>query len=386
MSRARVVVVSFSDLARDPRVNRQVRFLAERYHVVAAGYGDPEVDGVTYVPLDARPKGPAGRLAAALRLAARRDDAYYHARADVTAARAAAPRLAGGDLYVANDLETLPVVLDVAHGAPVLFDAHEYAPLEFEDSAVFRLLLRRYREALCRRFMPRADAVTTVCESIARRYEAETGARCEVVWNAPDFAEIAPEGAMPGGALRLVHHGAAHPGRRIETMIEGARAAGPHVTLDLFLVPAGRGSIERLAVAAGGDPRVRFHPPVPMRELPRRLSGYDAGVFVLAPANYNWEVALPNKFFEYVQARLAQVIGPSPEMARLLREDDLGVVTDDFSPAALARALAALTPDAVARFKRNAHAAARRLSADTVRTQLHALAERLLAGAGARGR
>ncbi|MBP7147109.1 MAG: hypothetical protein KBD01_06165 [Acidobacteria bacterium] len=381
---SRVVVVSFSDLARDPRVNRQLRFLAERYDVVAAGYGDPGLDGVTYVPLERRPKGQVGHLVAALRLATRRDDAYYSARADVTAARAAAARLAGGDLYVANDLETLPVVLDVAAGAPVLFDAHEYAPREFEDSAVFRLLLRRYREALCRRFMPRAAAVTTVCESIARRYEAETGVRCVVVWNAPDFEDLAPGDAMPGGALRLVHHGAAHPGRRIETMIEGARAAGPHVTLDLYLVSTSAGSIERLQRVAAGDPRVRFLPAVPMRELPRRLNGYDAGVFVLAPANYNWEVALPNKFFEYVQARLAQVIGPSPEMVRLLRENDLGLVTDDFSPAALARTLAALTPDAVARFKRNAHAAARRLSADTVRTQLHRLAERLLAGA--RGR
>src|SRR6516162_5481548 len=40
-----VLVISFTNLAGDPRVNRQLRWLAGRYRVIAAGLGDPRLDG-----------------------------------------------------------------------------------------------------------------------------------------------------------------------------------------------------------------------------------------------------------------------------------------------------------------------------------------------------
>src|SRR5690606_21770207 len=71
---------------------------------------------------------------------------------------------------------------------------------------------------------------------------------------------------------------------------------------------------------------------------------------------YTW--ALPNKIFDFVQARLATVVGPSPEMAELVRERRLGVVAEDFTPQALADALAGLDPAAVAEYQASAHAQA----------------------------
>ncbi len=84
--------------------------------------------------------------------------------------------------------------------------------------------------------------------------------------------------------------------------------------------------------------------PVPSAELIETLNDYDVGIHVLPPTNTNNELALPNKFFDYVQARLALVIGPTPSMVEILREHDLGIVTADFEPASLTAALDALTP------------------------------------------
>jgi hypothetical protein len=381
----RVLVLSFTDHATDPRVNRQIRFLSETYSVTSAGTGPPGVPGVEHVPLPMRRKPRWLQALAVARLLLRRYDAYYWARADVRATLAALPR-AGADLIVANDLEALPVALRLAGGgngrppAEVLFDAHEYAPLEFEDLLWFRLFQQRYREHLCRAYIPRAAAMTTVCDSIAERYSGETGAPCEVVWNAPDYEDLAPQPPMRDGLLRLAHHGAALPSRRLETMIRGVVAAGAHVRLDFYLTAANGAYLDELRREARGDARIRFLPPVPMRSLPCTLNGYDAGVFLLEPTNYNYRVALPNKFFEFVQARIATVIGPSPEMARLLTMYDLGVITPDFTAGALAASLAALTPERIAHFKARAHAASRTLSADTSRARLLAIAERLLGG------
>jgi glycosyltransferase involved in cell wall biosynthesis len=378
---ARVLVLSFSDLASDPRVNRQLRFLAPHHQVTAAGWADPRIPGVRFVPLAPRRKPLPRRLLAAARLLAGRFDAYYWNRSEVVDCR---ERLAGpaadADVVVANDIDALPVAVALAPRARVLFDAHEYAPLEFEDRLFFRVFQQRLRAWQCRTFIPRAAAMTTVCQSIAEAYERDTGVRAEIVLNAPDFEPLAPsDTAARGGAIRLVHHGAAIRSRRIEAMIRTLRLLDARFTLDLYLTGADRAYFEELRREAGGDARVRFNDPVPMRELPRVLNAYDVGLFLLEPTNFNYRFALPNKLFEFVQARLAVAIGPSPEMARVVREHGLGLVTDDFRPESMARALAALDAAAVLRFKAGAGAAARALSSDAARETVTRIVDRLAA-------
>src|SRR5690606_9619848 len=81
--------------------------------------------------------------------------------------------------------------------------------------------------------------------------------------------------------------------------------------------------------------------------------------------NFNHEWALPNKLFDYVQARLGLIIGPSPEMARLAREHNFGVILDDFSADSLRREIEALTPERVWALKSASHASARTLASES---------------------
>ena len=108
-----------------------------------------------------------------------------------------------------------------------------------------------------------------------------------------------------------------------------------------------------------------MHDPVPYHALNETLNAYDVGVHILPPVNFNNEWALPNKFFDYVQARLGLIIGPSPEMAGVVRERGIGVVTDDFSTAALIRVIESLTAEQVGGYKAASAAAARSLSAES---------------------
>ena len=96
------------------------------------------------------------------------------------------------------------------------------------------------------------------------------------------------------------------------------------------------------------------------------------GIHVLPPVNFNNEWALPNKLFDYVQARLGVVVGPSAEMAEYVRTHRLGVVLDDFSSEALTRALDGLDRDTVTAYKDAADDAAEPMSAEA---QVHVWAE-----------
>src|SRR5690606_30757545 len=136
------------------------------------------------------------------------------------------------------------------------------------------------------------------------------------------------------------------------------------MTLDLYLMSNDPGYLEELRSRYAASDRVLIHPPVAPHELPATLNAHDVGVYVLPPVSFNHLWALPNKVFDFVQGRLALVVGPSPEMAALVRRPGLGVVTDDFGAQALARALDALTPETVRGFKAASARSARELSAE----------------------
>ena len=166
--------------------------------------------------------------------------------------------------------------------------------------------------------------------------------------------------------MRLLHHGLADRRRRLERMIEAVRLLDDRFVLHLMLMGSNR-DIGRLRAAAGADSRIRFLPPVPMRDIPRVANDHDIGLFLLEPRTPNQRHVLPNKLFEFIQARLAVAIGPSPDMAAVVREWDCGVVADDFTPAALAATLGSLDAAKITRMKQRSHAAADELCAERTR-------------------
>lgn len=360
------LVLSFSDLARDPRVSRQIDWLAVEFSVVAAGLERPRRADVRFVGICPSGSGLIARATRGLRLMLRRHEAVYWALHWPAWGTLQSER---PDLIVANDLDTLPLGIRLGEhtGAPVVFDAHEFAPREFDDSLKWRLLRGPYATALARQYVPRAAAVTTVGQAIADAFTELTGVYPVVIMNAPEYdPELAPTPVAPD-RIRLVHHGAAIPARKIELMVQLGRLLDPRFELTFMLVdgdPAYRESLQKMAA---GDPRIHFAPAVPMQELPNVLNRFDIGVFLLEPTNFNYRHALPNKFFEFLQGRLGIAIGPTPEMAHIVRETGAGVVSPDFRPESLAAELNRLTADDVTRFKQAAHAAAKRYSGEANR-------------------
>jgi glycosyltransferase involved in cell wall biosynthesis len=119
-----------------------------------------------------------------------------------------------------------------------------------------------------------------------------------------------------------------------------------------------------LEASAAAIPSVRILPPVPFAELMDTVAAYDVALAFQRPTTFNIRYAVPNKFFEAVQARTAVVVGPAPELEAVVERHGFGVVTEDFTAEALAAALRSLTPERVAGLKQAAHAAAWELSAE----------------------
>ncbi len=364
-----LLIVCLSDVGRDPRVRRQIEWLKPHYRLSVLGFGQWQEDGIAAFLKRDRPNygslGIWGLVKILTRLQVARFlplDVYIHPIHPFPAIRTLAAEKF--DAIIVNDAEPLPLAFELAQGAPVLFDAHEYYPLEAENSLTWRLFLQHYWTRLCRRYIPLCQGMTTVCQSIAEEYQRRFKTpRMEVITNAHSFADIAPS-PVDGKRVRLIHHGGAMPGRALDRMMEMMDYVDSRFSLELMLTPSDPGYLAKLKRMAATRSNVKIIDPVSMPEIVGQINRYDMGVSLLPPVSFNDLHALPNKFFEFIQARLGIAVGPSVEMARIVNQEGLGVVADDFNPASLAAKLNALTSADIVRFKENAAKAAKKYNAE----------------------
>jgi hypothetical protein len=266
------------------------------------------------------------------------------------------------DLLVVEDLQLLPLSFKMKgsnHSARIIFDAREYYPRQQDQRLLFRLLERPVRQQMCRTYLKRCDHLLTVSPGLAQAYTAEFGTTPHLLRSAPRYREM-PVRESSNRAVRLVHHGMANPNRGLGNMIDVVRQLDSRFTLDLYLV-GNESHIRKLRHHAADCSRVQFRAPVAFEDIIPTLNHYDVGFFYVEPTTFNLLNCLPNKFFEYVQARLAIAIGPSPDMAALVRQYGLGVVASEFSVPAMVETLASLTADEINKAKVASDVAAREL-------------------------
>ena len=140
-------------------------------------------------------------------------------------------------------------------------------------------------------------------------------------------------------------------------------------TLDLMLMTPTQASkktreyIGKLKILTSNNPKVNIIDPVKSDEIVDRIKGYDIGLFLLEPITFNYAHALPNKFFEFIQARLAVAIGPSIEMKMISEQYGFGIISKDYQAKSLAEKIAGLSAEDLYQLKQKSDLAAHELNA-----------------------
>ena len=377
MSR-RILCVSFSPIHADSRVLRQIDVLREHGEVTTVGYG-PAPEGVARhirVPDDAAslPQTPLG----VLRLAVRAHESVELKSPGEKAVLADVLASGHYDLVVANDARALPLAF-AADGDQVYADMHEWAEEERATIFVWRVLVGPYMTHLCRKYLSHASAVTSVSSGLSKLYADTYGLETETVRNSADFrADLAPTPVDPA-RIRLVHSGTADPERNIVDLIDATERLGDGFSLDLYLLEVPGGHLAEIKAKAAGSSRVTVHDPVPPATLPTVLNQYDLGVFLYPLLTLSHLYHLPNKFFDFAQARLGMVFSPAPEIDDYVGRYGLGIITGGTTADDLVDALRDLTVGDVERYKQAADRSAQELSSIPDRATQDALIGRLLA-------
>ena len=267
------------------------------------------------------------------------------------------------DLIICHDLLLLPFALSIKKNASILFDAREYYPTHFNSSILWRLFYKGLNNYLCGVYIGKVDHVITVSSGLAKLYDQYFGVKPKVIQSWPEYELLKPIDVNPK-KIKIVHHGNANPTRKLELMIELMDYVDDRFHLDMYLVNVSEKYHKYLKILASRRNNVTIKAPIPFCDLVKVLNQYDIGMFLVPPVTDNLKYVLPNKFFEFIQARLAIAIGPSPEMKEIVEQFDLGVVSTDFSPKALADRVSQLTAENIMRYKTNANIAATKFNAD----------------------
>src|SRR3990172_3157600 len=103
-----ILIISFSNLAKDPRVNRQIQFLKKNYKIITAGTGDPNMEGVEFVSCSLFPHNYYEKARSATLLSFRRYEKYYWSLKSIVSLFKKLSHV-HPDLIIAHDIESLPL-------------------------------------------------------------------------------------------------------------------------------------------------------------------------------------------------------------------------------------------------------------------------------------
>lgn len=265
-------------------------------------------------------------------------------------------------IIILHESKFLPLAIRLKqkHDLKIIFNAHEYHPLEFEDTPGWLESHGKEYERLYQTYLPKVDLFINVCGAIQQKCLEVFGADSIVIPNAAFFSDIAPvfNDTEP---IRIIHHGAILPNRKIEKMISIVSSMAPRFQLDIMGMPNSSAMeyYREIEQSCSLTANVRLIPPVKFNEIVPFINQYDIGLYLLEPSSFNNFNALPNKLFEFLQAKLAIYVSPSPEMSQLIKKYNLGEISQDFSESAMIELLENTTFQKLKEFKTNAVEASR---------------------------
>jgi len=283
----------------------------------------------------------------------------------------------------AHDVNTLPTAWLAARlsGARIIYDAHEISTSR-EGYANFRKLVGCVERLL----MPRVQGSITTTDARAKYFARAYGIqRPLVLQNRPRFsAMLASSRIRDELGLRedwpiVLYQGGLQQGRGMDRLV---RVAAKVEHAYFVFIGGGRlaSELTRLSATLGLEDRVCFIPTVSLGDLPSYTASADIGVQPIENTCFNHFTTDSNKLFEYVNAGLPVIASDLPEIRRIVRDNQIGLLVRPGDDGELVAAIRRLIDDSSqrARFKENSRRMAERLNWEQQETLLVELYSKVL--------
>lgn len=241
-------------------------------------------------------------------------------------------------IILSNDLDTLLACSLAARvrKRQLVFDSHELFPEVPE--LVHRPGVRKIWQILEKKLVPKVKYGFTVSPSIADFYYTNYEVKFELIRNLGNFRyDHEFEGIDKYGKQKtILYQGALNLGRGLELLIESMRYIDGAV---LQIIGSGDVDTElkRFTNKLHLENKVRFLGRLPLERLWKYTASASIGISLEENMGLNYQYALPNKLFDYIQARIPVIISDLPEMTSIVNKYKIGKVLVERTPEKLAQ-------------------------------------------------
>ena len=351
----KVVIVSYSNINYDSRVKRQIQSLKEIYDVIIFGYGNQIFENIKFHKIKNDFCLLKNIFLLILLLTFQFKTYTYHKYSYKKLFKI----IKGQKIkaFILNDCFSWPI-LDFIDKEKSIVDAHEYTPEEFNEGIIWRLIKKRYK-TWCSSYVKLAKNNFSVEKNICYKWQLFSGKEFEELRNFSYYCEINNINKIQK-PIKITHHGICNKSRKIEYMIQSIIDCGSQYNGYFYLEIKSKRLKNKLIKMTNGT-NVNIYPPLKEEELIINTSRFDIAILSIYPSNINYKFCLPNKLFQFIQARLPIVSGPTPSIIEIIKKYRIGIIADSFYPNDLSKAILSLSNENIIEMKKNCAIAAKEL-------------------------
>ncbi|MFK8036708.1 MAG: glycosyltransferase [Crocinitomicaceae bacterium] len=249
------------------------------------------------------------------------------------------------DWLLANDLDTLLAnawCKRIKRKLVLVYDAHEYfteVP-EIQNKPFVKKVWQRIEK----KSLPRVNHFYTVNESISKLYKTKSKLDVKIVRNISDPKQIQltytkADLGLPEGKKIVIMQGAGiNIDRGAEEAIEAIQ-----LVAEAVLIFVGDGDVipilKQTVRAQKLEDKVFFFPKQPYQRMMNYTMHSDLGLALDKATNINYQLALPNKLFDYIHAGIPTLSSDLIEIKKIIQTYKIGLIAKDHSITELANCM-----------------------------------------------
>ena len=237
------------------------------------------------------------------------------------------------DILHCNDINMLPIAVIVKKyfnkNVKIVYDAHEYETETYALHGIQKKITKLNEKSLIKY----ADRVITVSDSIANEYvNLYNIKKPALVLNAPPYKEIKRQDRFREafgieGKTIFLYQGGLGKNRGVELLLEVFKAIEDDESVMIFM---GYGELEELIIEASQEHKnIFFHQAVSPDVLLDYTVSADFGIATIEDSCLSYRYCLPNKLFEYIMAEVPLIVSNLPEMSKVVKDNEIGVVLEE---------------------------------------------------------
>lgn len=228
------------------------------------------------------------------------------------------------DIIVSNDLDTLLAcfLASKLKNKELLYDSHEY--FTEVPELMNRKLAKKAWSIIEKMILPRVKYSYTVCQSIADIYNKKYGIDMQVIRNIASYKNPINEKQNKNDKI-IIYQGSVNIGRGLELAID---TVSEMQNIQLWIVGNGDkvNELKKKIQKQKAGNKIRFIKRVPYNKLHKITCLADIGISLEENMGDNYKYALPNKIFDYIQARIPILVSNLPEMKKIIMDNKIGLV------------------------------------------------------------